>query len=444
MKKREQWSSDFGFLMAAAGSAIGLGNLWKFPYVVGMNGGGIFIIIYIILLAVLGVPLMMIEMSIGRNTRLNAIDSCEKIKKGWGFAGGFGVVGSFIVLCYYSIIGGWVLKYLFRYIMSPDIPDSVEYFEKFTSSTTEPIIWLIIFSAITILIVTKGISGGIEKISKIFLPLLAVFIIIISINVLMLPNAFSGLKFFLLPDFSEISSVKDFFRILLNAMGQVFFSLSLGMGTLITYGSYLNRNSSIQKSAYFIPFVDFFIAILACTSILPAVFSFGLEPQAGSGLFFQTLPYVFSNINIGRFLGIIFFLLVFFAAITSSISLLEVVTAYFMDSRKWSRLKSCIIPGIIFTCIGAVASLSFGKLDNIRIFKNSIFDFLIILSDKIIMPLGGLSLCIFTGYIWKTNNMFEEMSSGGKYKIYFKKTLTVLIKYIIPVMITVIFISSFF
>lgn len=444
MKKRDQWSSNFGFLMAAAGSAVGLGNLWKFPYVVGINGGGIFILVYIVLLILLGTPILMTEMSIGRNTRLNPIGACNKIKKGWGFVGGLGVLGAFVILCYYSVIGGWVLKYLFKYIVSPSIENPSEYFKSFSQSVAEPIIWHIIFAIICITIVIKGISGGIEKISKIFLPLLAVFIIIISINVMTLPNALNGLKFFIIPDFSAINSMSDIFSILLNAMGQVFFSLSLGMGTLITYGSYLSSNSNIQKNSLYIPIFDLIIALLACTAILPAVFSFDLEPTAGSGLLFNTLPYVFDNMKYGKYLAIIFFLLVFFAAVTSAISLIEVIASYFIDNMKWSRKKACIIPSIGFILIGIAASLSFGLFNNLRFFGHSVFDMLTILSDKIIMPIGGLFICILAGYIWKTHNMYEEISSGGLFKVYFKKTLTFLIKFFIPVMIIIIFITSFF
>lgn len=441
--KREQWSSNFGFLMAAAGSAVGLGNLWKFPYVVGMNGGGIFLFIYIVLLILLGAPILMAEMSIGRSTRLNAIGACQKLNKNWGFVGLAGILSAFVILCYYGVIGGWVMKYLFTYIFTPGIDKPDEYFKSFSTSAAEPIVWQLLFCAVSIIIVIRGISNGIEKISKIFLPLLAAFIIVIAINSVSLPNAFEGVKFFLIPDTSKIDGFKDIFSIVLNAMGQVFFSLSLGMGTLITYGSYLNRDSSIQKNAFYIPLFDLIIAVLACFAILPAVFACGLEPSGGSGLIFQTLPYVFGSMKLGRICAIIFFSLVFFAAITSSISLVEVIASYFIDSRNWSRPKACIIPGIIFSVIGIAASLSFGLLDNVKIMGESIFDFLTILSDKILMPIGGFFMCILTGYIWGMPEMFREMSSNGKYKIYFKNTISFLIKILAPAMILIIFITSF-
>lgn len=441
--KREQWSSDFGFLMAAAGSAVGLGNLWKFPYVVGQNGGGLFILVYIILLVLLGAPILMTEMAIGRRTRLNAYSACEKLKKGWGFTGFAGIFGSFCILCFYGVVGGWVLKYLFKYIFSGDISKPDEYFHEFSSSVTEPVIWQLLFCILSIAIVIRGVSGGIERISKIFLPLLGVFLIFIVINSVILPGSGEGVKFFLIPDFSAVGGIKDIFGIILSAMGQVFFSLSLGMGTLITYGSYLSRDSSIQKNALFIPLFDLIIALLACFAILPAVFSFGLEPAGGSGLIFQTLPYVFASMKLGRIFGIIFFLLIFFAAVTSSISLIEVIAAYFIDTKGWSRKKACIIPGIFFCEVGILASLSFGVLSDFRIFGKTIFDFLTILADNILMPIGGFFLCILTGYYWGMSELFEELSSGGKYKVYFRNALTFLIKFFAPTMIVIIFIVSF-
>lgn len=442
--KREQWSSDFGFLMAAAGSAVGLGNLWKFPYVVGMNGGGIFLFVYIMLMALLGAPVLMTEMSIGRYTRLNAIGACRKLHRNWGFVGFAGIFGAFVILCYYGVIGGWVMKYLFTYIFTEGIAKPDEYFSNFSSSVYEPVFWQLLFCAVSIVIVVRGVSKGIEKISKIFLPMLALFIVIIAINSVSLPNAREGLRFFLIPDFSALNSPKDIFGIILNAMGQVFFSLSLGMGTLITYGSYLSRSSSIQKNAFYIPLFDLIIALLACFAILPAVFAFGLEPTGGSGLIFRTLPYVFGNMRMGRICAVIFFSLVFFAAVTSSISLVEVIASYFIDSRKWSRPKACLLPGIIFGTVGAAASLSFGILKDFRIMGHTVFDFLTILSDKVLMPVGGFFMCILAGYIWGMPQMFREMSSDGMYRVYGKKIISFLIKILAPAMILTIFITSFF
>lgn len=440
--EREKWSSDFGFLMASAGSAVGLGNLWKFPYLAGSSGGAIFLIFYFVLLIILGIPILLVEMSIGRKTRLNAIGACEKIRKGWGFVGAIGILGAFVILSYYNVIGGWIIKYLFTYIFQGHIENPDAYFAEFSSSAIEPIIWLGVFLTFSALIVVNGVSGGIEKISKVFLPLLLVFIIVLAVVSLTLPRASAGVKFFLVPDFSTIRSFSDIAEIFLNAMGQVFFSLSLGMGTLITYGSYLDKNADIQKNSVAIPLIDTFIAIMAGFAILPAVFSFGMKPDAGAGLLFQTLPNVFERMTAGRFLAIIFFLLVFFAGITSSISLLEVITSYFIDNHNWERKKTVIIVSVAIGIMGIFASLSFGAVD-ITFFGMSFFDFLTFFSDKILMPIGGFLLCILVGWLWGTKNIADEISSDGKYNFRFEKLLSFSLRYVTPVMILIILVSSF-
>lgn len=444
MKSREQWSSNFGFLMAAAGSAVGLGNLWKFPYLAGSNGGALFLIFYFVILIAIGAPILLMEMSVGRRTQLNAIGACKKLNKNWGFVGVIGTICAFVVLSYYSIIGGWVIKYIVTYITQSSIENPTEYFTNFSSSATEPIVYHLIFMALTVIIVLNGISNGIEKVSKIFLPVLLVILLGIAIYSLTLPNAIDGIKFFIVPDFSQIESTGDIATIFINAMGQVFFSLSIGMGTLITYGSYLNKNTNLQKNALFIPLIDTAVAILAGFAILPAVFSFNLEPSAGPGLLFQTLPHVFANLPAGKFLGILFFVLVFFAAITSAISLLEVVTAYLIDRFKWSRPVAAFIPALGMFILGSIASLSFGNLSSILILNMSIFDFLTFLTDKILMPLGGFFLAVLVGYIWGIPNMLDEISSNGMYKIHLSKTISFMIKVGAPIMILVIVISSFF
>lgn len=437
MSKREKWSSEFGFLMAAAGSAIGLGNLWKFPYLTGNSGGAAFIIMYLILMFALGAPLLLTEMSIGRHTKSNSIDACKKISPKWGIAGGFGVAGAFVILSYYMVIGGWVLKYMTSYLFGT-IENPQQYFFNFTSSTAEPIIWLVIFTGICALIVNAGVSNGIEKISKIFLPLLFVFIIIIAVKSLSLPNSTEGVKFFLIPDFSQ----KNWISIFINAMGQVFFSLSLGMGTLITYGSYLDDNVNLVKNSLYIPIFDSVIAITAGFAILPAVFAFNIPPESGAGMIFQVLPNVFNEIKFGRIFAVIFFLLVFFAAVTSAISLFEVITAYLSENRHFKRRTSVIMIFIATSFTGILSSMSFGKLNNIRILDMTFFEFFSFLSDKILMPLGGLLICILAGYIWDKEIFKNELSSNGKYKVKIFKPLRFILRYTAPLMIIIILISS--
>ena len=437
MSKREKWSSEFGFLMAAAGSAIGLGNLWKFPYLTGSSGGAVFIIMYLILMFALGAPLLLTEMSIGRHTKSNSIDACKKISPKWGIAGGFGVAGAFVILSYYMVIGGWVLKYMTSYLFGT-IENPQQYFFNFTSSTAEPVIWLVIFTGICALIVNVGVSNGIEKISKIFLPLLFVFIIIIAVKSLSLPNSIEGVKFFLIPDFSQ----KNWISIFINAMGQVFFSLSLGMGTLITYGSYLDDDVNLVKNSLYIPIFDSVIAITAGFAILPAVFAFNIPPESGAGMIFQVLPNVFNEIKFGRIFAVIFFLLVFFAAVTSAISLFEVITAYLSENRHFKRRTSVIMIFIATSFTGILSSMSFGKLNSIKILDMTFFEFFSFLSDKILMPLGGLLICILAGYIWDKEIFKYELSSNGKYKVKIFRPLRFILRYTAPLMIIIILISS--
>jgi NSS family neurotransmitter:Na+ symporter len=443
MIKREKWSSEFGFLMAAAGSAVGLGNLWKFPYLAGSNGGAIFLIMYFLLMIILGIPLLLTEMAIGRHTKSNSIDACRKIHSKWGFAGAFGVIGSFAILSYYMVIGGWVLKYIFSYIKG-NIENPEQYFTEFTQSSTEPIIWLIIFTFICALIVKMGISNGIEKISKIMLPLLFIFIIVIAIKTLSLPGAVNGVKFFIIPDLSEINSLNDWINIFINALGQVFFSLSLGMGTIITYGSYLDDNINLIKNSLYIPLFDSIIAVTSGFAVLPAIFAYNIPPSTGAGMLFKALPNVFREISFGRIFAVIFFLLVFFAAVTSAISLFEVITAYLCENKKMNRLTAIIL---IFTAIcitNSLSSLSFGKLNDFRISGMTFFDIFSNISDKILMPLGGIFICILAGYIWNSNQMEKEILSGSNYSEKIIKPLKFIIKYIAPIMISIILLSSWF
>ena len=439
-QNREQWSSKFGFIMAASGSAIGLGNLWKFPYVTGTNGGAIFLIVYIFFLVLLGVPILLSEMSVGRYAGMNAVSSCRRINKKWGFVGGIGILGAFTVLSSYSVVGGWVIKYILNSTFGTRL-DS-EFFSEYTAKSAEPVLWTFVFIAVTAVIVVGGISNGIEKVSSILLPILFVFLIGIMIYSLTLPNASEGVKYFIVPNADSINSFSDFSSIALNAMGQVFFSLSLGMGTLITYGSYLPKSSNLTSNAFTIVILDTLIAIIAGFAIIPAVFSFGFEVSAGPGLIFQTLPVVFSKMAGGRIVAAIFFVLVFFAAITSSISLLEVIVSWLSAKFELSRLAAVIISSLAIFILGCMASLSFSR--DFTLGGMSFFEFLSFLSDKLIMPVGGFFICILVGYIWGIKPASEEISNGGKLRFRFEKFFSAAIRYIAPALILIIFISSFF
>lgn len=434
-----QWSGKLGFVMAAAGSAIGLGNIWKFPYMVGTNGGAVFFSVYIVFLFVLGIPVLMAEMAIGRYAGMNAVDSCGRISEKWKFAGWFGIIGAFTILSYYSVVGGWVIKYILHYIVNGRISDPSAYFAGFSSQTAEPIILHLIFLFICAAIVMGGISSGIEKVSKILLPLLFILLIVMAGVSLSLPNASEGIRYFLVPDFSDVENIG---AICLNAMGQVFFSLSLGMGTLITYGSYLPKDSRIISSAGSIVALDSLAAVLSAFVVLPAVFSFGMTPEAGPGLLFQTLPVVFDKISLGRIAAVMFFVLVLLAAVTSAISLMEVVVAFMAERFKMKRSDAVIVLSLILGGVGALSSMSLGVLSDFTIFGMGFFDFLSFLSDKIIMPLGGFFICILVGYVWGIPAAANEISNGGKLKFRSRKLFAAVVRYIAPALILFIFVSA--
>ncbi len=438
---RDQWSSKIGFILAAAGSAVGLGNLWKFPYTAGMNGGGAFVLIYLALIIIVGFTLMAAEIIIGRHTQLNAIGAYRKIRKGWGWVGGLGVLAGFVILSYYSVVGGWVINYIVKAatgaFSTSDINVLGGMFESLTSSTWEPIIYHGLFMAITLGIVIGGISGGIEKFSKILMPSLFIMVILIVIRSVTLPGAAEGIKFFLKPDFSAINV-----STILAALGQVFFSLSLGMGCMITYGSYLSKDENIPQSATLIPLLDTGVALLAGLAILPAVFALGFDPAGGPGLVFITLPAVFAKMPMGGLFAILFFLLVLFAAITSSISLLEVVVSFVVDEWNWSRAKATTIISAAIFALGIPASLSLGVWDTI-IFRDLVFfDALGFLTDQILLPLGGLMLCIFIGWVWGVDNAVKEATNGGKVKFTIAPIWGFVIKYLAPIAIGYIFITG--
>ncbi len=440
-KQRDQWGSRLGFIMAAAGSAVGLGNLWKFPYMAGSNGGGAFVLIYLALVVIVGFTLMAAEIVIGRHTQLNAIGAYRKIRKGWGWVGGLGVLAGFVILSYYSVVGGWVINYIIKAVTgafnTSDMAVLGNMFGGMISGTWTPIIFHALFMIITLGIVIGGISGGIEKFSKILMPALFVMIILIVIRSVTLPGAGEGIKFFLKPDFSKIDG-----SVILAALGQVFFSLSLGMGCMITYGSYLSKDENIPQSSVIIPFLDTGVALLAGLAILPAVFALGFDPTGGPGLVFITLPAVFAKMPMGGLFAVIFFLLVLFAAITSSISLLEVVVSFVVDEWKWSRAKATTIVSAAIFALGIPASLSLGVWDTIIFRELVFFDALGFLSDQILLPLGGLMLCIFIGWVWGVDNAVKEATNNGKVKFTIAPIWGFVVKYIAPLAIGYIFVTG--
>lgn len=438
-ENRGTWSSRFGFLMAAVGSAVGLGNLWKFPYLAGENGGGAFVLVYIVLVVLLGFTLMLAEMTIGRHANSDAYGSYNKIKKGFGFIGGIGVLAGFLILSYYSVVGGWVMKYIVASFTGVGA-DKAGYFSNFIASPVEPIIYHLLFMGLTALIVIRGISGGIEKASKFLMPALFGLLVLVVLRSVTLDGAMEGIRYFIQPDFSKIT-----IKVVIAALGQVFFSLSLGMGIMVTYGSYLNKEEDLEKDAFLIPSLDSLVAILAGFAILPAVFAFGFQPGQGPGLMFITLPAVFEEMPLGMIFSGLFFLLVFFAALSSSISLMEVTVAFGIDQFKWSRKFATTFFTVLMFVIGIGASLSMGAWSGFLIpwidgNSYGIFDFLDVLTSYYLLPLGGLMGAIFIGYVWGVPNAIKEIKLGSAFKT--EKLWTVLIKFVVPVLVFLILLST--
>ncbi len=443
-KQREQWGSKIGFILAAAGSAVGLGNIWKFPYLAGSNGGGAFVFVYFGLLLIIGFTLMMAELTVGRHTQLSPVGAYRKIKEKWAWVGAIGVLAGFLILSFYSVIGGWVINYIVKALTGAfHVADASEFatmFGSFISSPFEPIIYQAIFMLMTVGIVIGGISGGIEKYSKILMPGLFVMLMLVVIRSITLPNAMEGVKFFLVPDFSKITPA-----VLLAALGQVFFSLSLGMGAMITYGSYLSKDENLVSSSFQIPLLDTAVALLAGLAILPAVFSFGFSPEQGPGLLFVTLPAVFDAMPLGGVFGFLFFVLVLFAAVTSSISLLEVSVSYVVDELNWDRKKASLVLGLIIFIIGVPSSLGLGVWDHIKLIKGKdILDTVSFIAENVLLPLGGMLLCIFIGWIWGLDNAYKEVTNDGKIKFGLMHVWGFLIKYIAPIAILVVFLQGVF
>ncbi len=431
--------SNFGFLMASVGSAVGLGNLWKFPYLTGTNGGGIFVLIYLCILLTVGFACILGEMTIGRFTKLNPIGAYKKIAEKYTFAGVIGVVVSFLIVTYYNIIGGWILKYLVSYLFGQSkvvSANSEMFFGNFISSAFEPIIWTFLFIVINLLILKAGVIKGIERASKFMMPLLFVLLIITAIRSVTLPGAFEGIKFFLKPDLSKLSM-----STVSAALGQVFFSLSLGMGITITYGSYLSDSANLEKNAVMVPLFDTIAAILSGFAILPAVFAFGFDPSEGPGLIFVTLPSVFGSMPGGVIFGSLFFLLILFAAITSSLSLLEVPTSYLIDNKNWNRKNAVYVLSLIIFLISIPESLSNG-IWQMKFFGMAFFDFVGYIAESVLMPLCGLLMCIVIGHVWGTDNAAEEITNYGTLEFKAKSYWSVLIKYIAPILIFGIWLNS--
>ena len=444
--EREHFKSTFGVLVAMAGSAIGLGNLWRFPYMVGVYGGVAFIFVYIILVFLLCLPILFSEVIVGRRSHTNAFIAFERLAPGsaWKWTGILMVATPILVVSYYSVIGGWSLEYLFKactfsFTQGATRDELGTIFNSFITSTWTPIIWHTVFLLLTAAVILGGVNKGIEKFGKVMMPLLFLTVIAIAVRSVTLPGAGEGLVYLFKPDFSKITP-----EVCAAALGQGFFSLSVGFGIMLTYGSYTRKEANIALNSTWTAVADLMFALIASCAIMPAVFAFGLNPQEGPGLVFETLPFLFANMPLGGFVAILFFLALLVAALTSSVSLFEVGVAWLVEEKHLSRKASTWIVFAVTWAIGVLCSLSFGRLSGISIFGNSIFNFLDKLSANWLMPLGALLIVIFTGWKMKKSDVIDEFTNGGTLRgnarlsgfIYF------LIRWLAPVAILIIFLSN--
>lgn len=441
MTNENKFSSKIGFILAAAGSAVGLGNIWRFPYLAAKYGGGTFLLTYIVLALTFGFALMLTEISLGRKTGKSVLGAFTSLNKKYSFIGYLAALVPIIIFPYYCVIGGWVSKYLFVFLKNElALATSDTYFLNFTSQTYEPIFWLILFIIITTVIVMFGVQKGIERASKFLMPALIALTIFIAIYGVFQDGAMEGVIYYLKPDFSKFS-----LSLLCAALGQLFYSMSLAMGIMVTYGSYMSKKDNLESSVTQIELFDTGIAILSGIIIVPAVFAFSNgDPtvlSAGPSLMFITLPKVFANMKFGSIIGTVFFILVLFAALTSAISLMETIVSIIREKFNISRVKLCTLILLFSILLGVPSSLGFGALSFISPLGMSILDFFDFISNNILMPVVALLTCLFIGYVIKPKAIIDEvMLSSSNFRS--QKSYSFIIKYVAPIFILLILISS--
>ncbi|MDD6644634.1 MAG: sodium-dependent transporter [Oscillospiraceae bacterium] len=440
MKTKSGFSTRVGFVLAAAGSAVGLGNLWRFPYLAAKYGGGIFLLVYLILAITFGFTLMLTEIAIGRKTGKSCIDAFGVLNKKCSFIGYIVAIVPIIIFPYYSVIGGWVTKFVTLFVSGKGSEAaSDEYFGGFIGQVGEPLFYLAIFIGITAVIIMFGVQKGIENVSKFLMPVLAVMTVGIGIYSLTLPGAMDGFIYYVKPNFDEFS-----IKTVVAAMGQLFYSMSLAMGIMITYGSYMSKKNNLEKSVRQIEIFDTGIAFMAGVMIIPAVFSFSNgDPnmlEKGPTLMFVILPKVFNSMAGGQIFGAAFFILVFLAALTSAVSLMETILSVLMDKFNIGRIPGCLLILFASFLIAIPSSLGFGIWSDITIFGMSFLDFFDYISNNILMPVAGLLTCLFIGYIVKPKTVEEEIRLSGPFKG--KALYNVMVKYVAPVFMVVILVSS--
>lgn len=440
------FSNNMGAIFAAAGGAVGLGNIWRFPYVVGQNGGAAFLLVYVLFVVLLGVPIMMSEVIIGRRSQQNLVGAFHTLAphhKLWRNLGILGLVTAIIIYSYYSVVAGWTLNYIVLscdgQLMGKNPAEITQIFNSFTQNSFWPILYQFIFIGITALVIIMGVKNGIEKSTKVLMPLLLLLLIFMCIRSLSLTGAEKGVNFLFKADFSKLTAESY-----LYALGQALFSLSIGMGALITYGSYIRKEDNLFTTCIWISGADTLVAILSGVAIFPAVFAFGLSPTSGPSLVYEVLPNVFNSMHFGQIFAICFFILLAIAALTSTISLLEVVVLWEIEELKWSRKKAAIISSLCIFLIGISCSLSFGVLQNVTIFNFTIFGLFDRISSIYLMPIGALLFTIFLGWYHPKAEVYDELSNSGKLKIKYFDFFYFILRYIAPLALLTIFITNIF
>lgn len=447
-KERGNFGSKLGVILASAGSAVGLGNIWRFPYETGNHGGAAFILIYLGCILLLGLPIMIAEFLIGRHSQANTARAYQILAPGtqWRWVGRMGVLAGFLILGYYSVVAGWTLEYIFEAVSNSFAgktpAEFISSFQSFSSNPWRPALWLTLFLLATHFIIVKGVEKGIEKSSKIMMPTLFIIILILVGYSVTLPGAGKGIEFLLKPDFSKVDG-----NVFLGAMGQAFFSLSLGMGCLCTYASYFSKNTNLTRTAFSVGIIDTFVAVLAGFIIFPAAFSVGIQPDAGPSLIFITLPNVFqqafSGIPILAYIfSVMFYVLLALAALTSTISLHEVVTAYLHEEFNFTRGKAARLVTTGCILLGILCSLSLGVTKEFTIFGLGMFDLFDFVTAKLMLPLGGLLISIFTGWYLDKKLVWSEITNNGTLKVPTYKLIIFILKYVAPIAISVIFINE--
>lgn len=428
--ERATWSSKFGMVMAAAGSAVGLGNLWRFPYVTAQSGGGAFLIIYLAIVATIGLTMILVESALGMRAKTDAVGALKTINPRFGFIGGIGILAGAIIVPYYCVIGGWIMAYIAESFSLTTLENFEEHFSAFIASPVPPALYFVLFLGLTGVIVYRGIQNGIEKACKIMMPALFVLLLILMVCSLTLPNALDGVKFFFKPDFSKITG-----ETFLQALGQAFFSLSVGMGIYITFGSYANTEAKVFKTMWPVPTLDTLVSLLTGLTIFPAVFAFGISMNAGPSLVFITFPKIFASIPFGAFFSLVFFALLLMAALTSSMSLMEVVVTFLCDQWKMTRKKAVISYSLLSLVGGVLVSLSFGVLSGFKIGGKILFDQFDFLASNILLPTGGFLICIATGWVLGVDKLNVFHSKAAETAFAFS------VRYITPIAVAAVLLN---